>query len=92
MWSWRVPGLLGRNELGRRNREGARRRRVVGVGLTGVYVVWLLRASLTKAVNRLTGIEGWGVKFALSGGEEAMAAAFEIAAKNPKWTVEASEQ
>jgi CheY-like chemotaxis protein len=56
------------------------------------YVVWLLRTSITGAVDRLTGVEGWGVKFALSGGERAMDAAFEIAAKNPKWPAEASEQ
>ena len=56
------------------------------------YVVWLLRAPLTAAVNRVSGVEGWGVKFALSGGEQAMAAAFEIAAKNPKWPAEATEQ
>jgi CheY-like chemotaxis protein len=55
-------------------------------------VVWLLRASLTSVVNRVTGFEGWGVKFSLSGGEQAMAAAFEIAQKNPKWAAEASEQ
>jgi CheY-like chemotaxis protein len=56
------------------------------------YIVWLLRTSITGAVNRLTGVEGWGVKFALSGGEQAMTAAFEIAAKNPKWSAVASEQ
>lgn len=55
------------------------------------YVVWLLRASLTGVVNRVTAVEGWGVKFALSGGEQAMAAAFEIAAKNPNWRAEGSE-
>ena len=32
------------------------------------------------------------MKFSLTGGEQAMAAAFEIAAKNPKWTANASEQ
>jgi CheY-like chemotaxis protein len=56
------------------------------------YVIWLLRASLTGVVNRLTGFEGWGMKFALSGGEKALAAAFEIAAKNPKWTAKVSEE
>jgi hypothetical protein len=55
------------------------------------YVVWLFRAPLTGAVNRLTGVEGWGVKFALSAGEQAMAEAFEIAAKNSKWSAQASE-
>jgi CheY-like chemotaxis protein len=38
------------------------------------------------------GVEGWGVKFALTGGEQAMEAAFEIAAKNPKWDAAASEE
>jgi CheY-like chemotaxis protein len=56
------------------------------------YVVWLLHGSLAGAVARLTGVEAWGVKFALSGGEEAMADAFEIAEKNPNWQVNATEQ
>jgi CheY-like chemotaxis protein len=55
------------------------------------YLVWLLRAPLKGAVNRLTGVEGWGVKFDLAGGAQAMAEAFEIAAKNPHWTTEATE-
>ena len=59
--------------------------------LLACYIVWMLRASLSGVVNRLTGVEGWGVKFALSGGEQAMEAAFEIAAKNPRWTGEANE-
>jgi hypothetical protein len=50
---------------------------LVWTGLA-IYVVWLLRASLTGVVNRVTGFEGWGVKFALSGGEQALVAAFEI--------------
>jgi hypothetical protein len=41
---------------------------LVWTGLA-VYVVWLLRASLTSVVNRLTGFEGWGVRFSLSGGD-----------------------
>jgi CheY-like chemotaxis protein len=67
---------------------------VVSLVWTGLafYVVWLLRSSLTGVVNRLSGFEGWGVKFALSGGEQAMTAAFEIAAKNPKWKAEATEE
>jgi CheY-like chemotaxis protein len=59
--------------------------------LLAFYVVWLLRAPLKEAVNRVTGFEGWGVKFALSGGERAMDAAFEMANKNPKWSAEATE-
>jgi CheY-like chemotaxis protein len=54
--------------------------------------VWLLREALTEAVNRLTGFEAWGLKFALTGGEEAMADAFEMAEKNPNWQVNATEQ
>jgi CheY-like chemotaxis protein len=59
--------------------------------ILALYVVFLLRDALTAALKRLTGIEAWGVKFALSGGEEAMADAFEIAEKNPNWKVKASE-
>jgi CheY-like chemotaxis protein len=57
-----------------------------------VYVVWRLRFSLTDLVNRVTGFEGWGVKFALTGGRQALDEAFEIAAKNPKWTAEATSK
>jgi CheY-like chemotaxis protein len=57
-----------------------------------VYIVWLLQGSLIGAVSRLTGIEAWGVKFALEGGEEAMADAFEIGEKNQNWKVVASEE
>jgi CheY-like chemotaxis protein len=64
---------------------------LVWTGLA-IYVVWLLRGPLTAAVSRLTGVEAWGVKFALSGGEQALAAAFEVANKNPKWVAEAAEQ
>ncbi len=60
--------------------------------VVAIYVVWVLRASLIGTVNRLTGVEAWGVKFALTGGAQAMVQAFEIAAKNPKWTADASEQ
>jgi hypothetical protein len=60
--------------------------------LLAFYVVWLLRASLTGAVSRLTGFACLGVKFALSGGEQALAAAFEIANKNPEWAAQASER
>jgi CheY-like chemotaxis protein len=60
--------------------------------LLAFYIVWLLRTSLSSAVNRLTGVEGWGVKFALSGGEQAMDAAFEIANKNPRWIADISQQ
>jgi CheY-like chemotaxis protein len=55
-----------------------------------VYVVWLLRGSLVSLVSRVTGFEGWGVKFALTGGGEALDDAFEVAAKNPKWSAEAT--
>jgi CheY-like chemotaxis protein len=67
---------------------------ITSVAWTGLafYVVWLLRMSISGALNRLTGVEGWGVKFALSGGEQAMTAAFEIAAKNSNWPAVATEQ
>ena len=58
--------------------------------LLAVYVIWLLRASLVGLLNRVTGFEGWGVKFALTGGVQALDDAFEIAAKNPKWSAEAT--
>jgi CheY-like chemotaxis protein len=60
--------------------------------LLAAYVVWLLRASPKGALDRITGLEGWGVKFALSGGERALNAAFEIATKHPKWSAEATEE
>jgi CheY-like chemotaxis protein len=66
---------------------------VASLAWTGlaICVIWLLRGSLVGMVNRLTGVEAWGVKFALEGGAQAMAQAFEIAAKNTKWTAEAPE-
>jgi CheY-like chemotaxis protein len=57
-----------------------------------VYVAWLLRKSLVGAANRLSGIEAWGVKFALEGGEEAMTQAFEIGEKHRNWQIAAPEQ
>ena len=57
-----------------------------------IYVVWLLQGSLIGTVNRLSGVEAWGFKFALTGGAEALAQAFEMAAKNSRWTAEAPEQ
>jgi CheY-like chemotaxis protein len=47
---------------------------------------------LIGTVNRLSGVEAWGVKFALTGGAEALGQAFEMAAKNARWTAEAPEQ
>jgi CheY-like chemotaxis protein len=58
--------------------------------LLAVYVIWLLRGSLVGLMNRVTGFEGWGVKFALTGGSQALDDAFEIAAKNPRWSAEAT--
>jgi hypothetical protein len=49
-----------------------------------VYVVWLLRGSLVQALNRVNGVEAWGVKFALTGGREAMSDAVAMAEKNKK--------
>jgi CheY-like chemotaxis protein len=56
-----------------------------------IYIARLLRNSLVPAVSRLTGVEAWGVKFALDGGEKAMAEAFELAEKNPQWKVDATD-
>jgi hypothetical protein len=64
---------------------------LIWIGLV-LYLVRLLRPFLPELVHRLSRVEGWGMKFALSGGEQAMSAAFEIAAKNPKWEVEATER
>jgi CheY-like chemotaxis protein len=55
--------------------------------LLAAFVVWLLRQPLTAAVGRLATFEGFGVKFALSGGA-ALDAAIELAQKNPDWPVE----
>src|SRR5689334_16703818 len=54
------------------------------------YVIWRLRETLAGAVARLSGFEGWGMKFSLTGGEQALQAAFEIAAKHPDWPVNPS--
>jgi CheY-like chemotaxis protein len=51
------------------------------------YALWILRQPLTAAVGRLAGVEAFGIKFALSGGE-ALNAAIELAQKNPEWPVE----
>jgi len=64
---------------------------LVWIGLA-FYVIWLLRPLLPGLVDRVRGFEGWGMKFALSGGEQAMAAAVAIAAKNPQWPAEATEK
>jgi hypothetical protein len=59
------------------------------VGLAG-YLLYPLRHSLPAALNRLTGLEAYGFKFSMSGGQ-AMAAAIEIARKNPAWNVDVPE-
>jgi CheY-like chemotaxis protein len=59
------------------------------VGLAG-YLLYLLRKVIPAALDRLTGLEAYGVKLSLSGGE-AMAAAVEMARKNPAWTVDVPE-
>ena len=56
------------------------------------YVIWRLRESLTSTVARLSGFEGWGMKFSLTGGEQALQAAFEIAMKNPEWHADFSAE
>lgn len=54
------------------------------------YAVVLLRHSLPALVGRLSGVEAFGVKLALSGGA-AMAAAIQMAQKHPRWHVEISQ-
>jgi len=55
-----------------------------------VYFLYLTRASLPSVLQRLTGVEAFGLKLALSGGQ-AMSAAIDLAAKNPAWNVEISQ-
>ncbi len=55
--------------------------------LLAAYVFWLLRRPLGDMIGRVNGIEGFGVRFALSGGA-AMDAAIELAQKTGKWPVE----
>jgi CheY-like chemotaxis protein len=57
-----------------------------------IYVVFLLRTSLVGAFDRLTGVEAWGVKFALTGGKEGMDDAIAMAEKNKKWPVVGSDE
>jgi CheY-like chemotaxis protein len=59
------------------------------VGLAG-YFVYIMRDSLSAVLVRLTGVEAFGVKFSMSGGQ-AMAAAIEMASKNPAWAVAVPE-
>lgn len=54
------------------------------------YLFYLLRNVIPAALHRLTGLEAYGVKLSLSGGQ-AMAAAVEMARKNPEWRVDVPE-
>jgi CheY-like chemotaxis protein len=56
------------------------------VGLA-IYAVFLLRKSLVGAFDRLTGVEAWGVKFALTG-KQALDNALAVAEKNKRWPIE----
>lgn len=55
--------------------------------LVAAYVFWLLRRPLGDMIGRVSGIEGFGLKFALSGGA-AMDAAIELAQRTGSWPVE----
>jgi CheY-like chemotaxis protein len=57
-----------------------------------IYVVWLLRNSLVQALARVSGVEAWGVKFALVGGREGLNDAIAMAEKNKRWPVEGTDQ
>ncbi len=59
---------------------------VAWVGLA-IYIVWLLRDSLVQALDRLTGVEALGVKFALTG-KQALDDAVAVAEKNKRWQVD----
>jgi CheY-like chemotaxis protein len=50
------------------------------------YVLYMLRQTIPLAIGRLTGFEAYGLKLALSA-PQAMAAAIEMAAKNPRWNI-----
>jgi CheY-like chemotaxis protein len=64
----------------------------VGWAALAGYVVWLLRGSLAQALTRVSGVEAWGVKFALTGGREGMSDAIAMAQKNQRWPVEGTDQ
>jgi CheY-like chemotaxis protein len=64
----------------------------VGWAALAGYAVWLLRGSLVQALNRVSGVEAWGVKFALTGGREGMNDAIAMAQKNKRWPVEGTDQ
>ena len=55
--------------------------------LVAAYVFWLLRRPIGELIGRISGIEGFGLRFALSGGA-AMDAAIELAQKTSQWPVE----
>ena len=57
-----------------------------------IYLIWLLRNSLVQALDRVSGVVAWGVKFALTGGREAMSDAIAMAEKNKRWPVEGTDQ
>lgn len=55
--------------------------------LAAAYVFWLLRRPLGDLIGRVSGIEGFGMKFALSGGA-ALDAAIELAQRSGNWATE----
>lgn len=55
--------------------------------LAAAYVFWLLRRPLGDLIGRVSGIEGFGMKFALSGGA-ALDAAIELAQRSGSWAAE----
>lgn len=67
---------------------------VVSLAWAGIafFVIWQLRSSFVGVVQRFSGFEGWGVKFSLTGGQQGLDAAFEVAAKHPNWPAEATEE
>ena len=51
------------------------------------YVVWLLRGSIAAALGRVTSLEAFSVKLAMSG-TQAMTAAIDMARKNARWEID----
>jgi hypothetical protein len=55
------------------------------------YIIYLLRASLPSLLNRLLGVEIYGVRLSMSTVAQALAEAVELAEKNPHWPVVVAE-
>jgi CheY-like chemotaxis protein len=54
------------------------------------WLLFMLRASLARLPDRISGVELFGVKLSISGGQ-ALDAAIDMARKNPGWNVDVPE-